>query len=113
MTSLTGRTIAVVEDEATIREAICAALRREGYGAEAFDDGLRAWEAFERALPDVAILDIGVPRLDGLDLCRRLRARSERSQSSSSRRVRRNSIVSSVSSLGRTTISASHFRCAS
>ena len=51
---------------ATIREAICAALRREGYGAEAFDDGLRAWEAFERALPDVAILDIGVPRLDGL-----------------------------------------------
>ena len=77
MTSFPGKTIAVVEDEATIREAICAALRREGYGAEAFDDGLRAWEAFERALPDVAILDIGVPRLDGLDLCRRLRARSD------------------------------------
>jgi len=78
MTSFPGRTIAVVEDEATIREAMCAALRREGYGAEPFDDGLRAWEAFERALPDVAILDIGVPRLDGLDLCRRLRARSEK-----------------------------------
>ena len=77
VTSFPGKTIAVVEDEATIREAICAALRREGYGAEPFDDGLLAWEAFERALPDVAILDIGVPRLDGLDLCRRLRARSD------------------------------------
>lgn len=72
-----GRTIAVVEDEETIREAVCFALRREGYGTEAFDDGLRAWEAFERTLPDLAILDIGVPRMDGLDLCRRLRARSE------------------------------------
>lgn len=78
MISFAGRTIAVVEDEATIREAMCAALRREGYGAEAFDDGKRAWEAFERALPDVAILDIGLPQLDGLELCRRLRARSEK-----------------------------------
>lgn len=52
-------------------------LRREGHRVEAFDDGLTAWEAFERALPDLAILDIGVPRLDGLDLCRRLRSRSE------------------------------------
>src|SRR5262245_4978832 len=71
-----GRLVAVVEDEETIREAICFALGREGYRTEAFDDGHRAWEAFSRALPDVAILDIGVPRLDGLELCRRLRARS-------------------------------------
>ena len=77
MTSFPGRTVAVVEDEVTIREAICAALGREGYRAEAFDDGLRAWEAFARTLPDIAILDIGVPRLDGLDLCRRLRGLSE------------------------------------
>ena len=71
------RTVAVVEDEPTIREAVCFALRREGYAADAFDDGLNAWQAFERRLPDVAILDIGVPRLDGLDLCRRLRTVSE------------------------------------
>jgi len=71
-----GRLVAVVEDEETIREGICFALGREGYRTEAFDDGQRAWEAFSRALPDVAILDIGVPRLDGLELCRRLRARS-------------------------------------
>lgn len=72
-----GRTIAVVEDEETIREAVCFALRREGYRTDAFDDGIQAWEAFERTLPDLAILDIGVPRMDGLDLCRRLRTRSE------------------------------------
>jgi len=69
--------VTVVEDEDGIREAVCVALRREGYRAESFDDGARAWEAFERALPDLAILDIGLPRLDGLELCRRLRAKSE------------------------------------
>jgi two-component system, OmpR family, response regulator ChvI len=77
MSAHAGRLVAVVEDETTIREAVSFALRREGYRAETFDDGLSAWEAFERALPDLAILDIGVPRLDGLDLCRRLRARSD------------------------------------
>jgi two-component system response regulator ChvI len=71
------RTVAVVEDETTIREAVCAALRKEGYAADPFGDGLNAWQAFERAVPDVAILDIGLPRMDGLELCRKLRALSE------------------------------------
>ena len=61
---MSGRVVTVVEDEDGIREAVCVALRREGYRAESFDDGARAWEAFERALPDLAILDIGLPRLD-------------------------------------------------
>jgi hypothetical protein len=43
------RTVAVVEDEATIREAVCTALRREGYAADPFDDGLNAWQAFDAA----------------------------------------------------------------
>ena len=72
-----ARLVTVVEDEETIREAVCFALRREGHRAEAFGDGLLAWEAMSRALPDLAILDIGLPRLDGLELCRRLRARSD------------------------------------
>ena len=74
---MSGRIVTVVEDEEGIREAVCVALRREGYRTESFDDGARAWEAFEHALPDLAILDIGLPRLDGLELCRRLRAKSE------------------------------------
>src|SRR5262245_36802375 len=61
------RLVTVVEDEPTIREAVCFALRREGYRTEAFDDGVNAWQAFEQALPDLAILDIGLPRLDGLE----------------------------------------------
>ena len=55
----------------------CLALRREGHAPAPYDDGMTAWEAMERELPDLVVLDIGVPRLDGLDLCRRLRARSE------------------------------------
>jgi two-component system, OmpR family, response regulator ChvI len=73
-----GRRVAVVEDEETIREGIALALRREGHEAQAFDDGQAAWEGLQGRLPDLAILDIGVPRMDGLELCRRLRARSDR-----------------------------------
>jgi len=72
------RRVAVVEDEETIREGICVALRRDRHAAEGFSDGLAAWETLQHALPDLAILDIGLPRMDGLELCRRLRARSER-----------------------------------
>src|SRR6266545_7549591 len=72
-----GRSVVIVEDEATIREAVCVALRKEGYAPDAFDDGLTAWQAFERGLPDIAILDIGLPRMDGLELCRKLRTLSD------------------------------------
>jgi len=77
MTVPAGRLVCVVEDEPTIREAVCTALRTEGYRTESFDDGVTAWERLSKALPDLAILDIGIPRMDGLDLCRRLRSRSE------------------------------------
>jgi len=73
-----ARRVAVVEDEETIREGICAALTREGYDAQPFDDGRSAWDVFDVRLPDLAVLDIGVPRMDGLEICRRLRAKSER-----------------------------------
>jgi len=67
----------VVEDEETIREGICHALRGEGHATEPFGDGSTAWDAFQASLPDLVVLDIGLPRLDGLELCRRLRARSD------------------------------------
>jgi len=69
--------IAVVDDEANIRETVGFALRREGYAVEAFADGVDAWERFERELPDLLVLDILMPRMDGLELCRRVRTRSE------------------------------------
>jgi len=78
MSPFDGRTVAVVEDERTIREAVCTALSRESYRAEAFADGMSAWEAFARRQPDVVILDIGLPKLDGLELCRRLRSLSDK-----------------------------------
>ena len=75
--SAAARLISVVEDEDTIREMVRLALAKEGYRTEVFDDGVTAWEAFSRALPDLVILDIGLPRLDGLEICRRLRGRSD------------------------------------
>jgi two-component system response regulator ChvI len=72
-----GPRIAIVEDEDTLREAVSFALRQQGHQVQGFADGLDAWTAFDAALPDLVILDIGLPRLDGLELCRRLRGRSE------------------------------------
>ncbi|HJT17088.1 MAG TPA: response regulator, partial [Thermoanaerobaculia bacterium] len=70
-------TIAVVDDEANIRETVAFALRREGYDVETFADGLEAANAFAGNMPDLAILDIIMPRMDGLELCRKIRAISE------------------------------------
>jgi len=69
--------IALVDDEPNILETVGFALRREGYQVAAYPDGATAWKAFGDALPDLAILDILMPRMDGLELCRRLRASSE------------------------------------
>ncbi len=77
MRSATPETVAFVEDEATIRETVSFALKREGYRVRLFSDGREAWESFEKELPGLAILDIVLPRMDGLELCRKLRARSE------------------------------------
>jgi two-component system response regulator ChvI len=73
-----GGLIALVDDEESLRETVGFALRREGYRVESFADGLAAWHTFEKTLPDLAILDVLMPRMDGLELCRRLRALSER-----------------------------------
>ena len=69
--------MAIVEDEDGIRESVVFALEREGHAPLAYTDGRRAWTAFEAAQPDLVILDIGLPGMDGLELCRRLRSRSE------------------------------------
>lgn len=69
--------VALVDDEASIRDSVGEALRRAGYRVDVYPDGAAAWAAFEEQLPQLAILDILMPRMDGLELCRRLRGRSE------------------------------------
>ena len=70
--------IALVDDEAGLRETVGFALRREGYRVTEYADGLAAWQELARDLPDLAVLDILMPQMDGLELCRRLRALSAR-----------------------------------
>ncbi|MGZ7039421.1 MAG: response regulator [Thermoanaerobaculia bacterium] len=67
----------MVDDEANIRETVAFALRREGYDVQLFADGAEAWAAFESSVPDLIILDILMPRMDGLELCRRFRTLSD------------------------------------
>ena len=69
--------IAVVDDEANIRETVAFALRREGYEVAVYADGADAWEEFATKLPELVILDILMPRMDGLELCRKIRTVSE------------------------------------
>jgi two-component system response regulator ChvI len=72
-----GGLVAVVDDEENLRETVAFALRREGYRVELHSDGLDAWKHFETTLPDLVVLDILMPRMDGLELCRKLRGVSE------------------------------------
>ena len=72
-----GGLVAIVDDEKNIRETVAFAVRREGYRAATYADGAEAWSAFRQQLPDLAVLDIVLPRMDGLELCRKLRERSE------------------------------------
>ena len=67
--------IAVVDDEAALRENVVYALEKEGYQVSAYANGLEAWEAREGGGPDLYVLDILMPRMDGLEFCRRLRGK--------------------------------------
>ncbi|AZM60842.1 MULTISPECIES: two-component system response regulator CseB [unclassified Streptomyces] len=65
-----------VEDDDVIREATQLALERDGFAVTAMPDGLSGLEAFRSDRPDVALLDVMVPGLDGVSLCRRIRDES-------------------------------------
>lgn len=69
--------ILVVEDEATYREVLSAALAKEGFAVVSAEDGVTALQLFEQHSPALVILDLMIPRLSGIDVCRRLRQRSD------------------------------------
>ena len=66
--------ILVVEDDAAVRDSLARTLRFEGHQVDIAADGVEALEAVRAAEPDAMILDVSMPRLDGLQTCRLLRA---------------------------------------
>ena len=66
-------TILVVEDEPSLQETLVYNLHKAGYGVEAVADGRAALEAARRSKPDLIILDIMLPELDGFEVCKILR----------------------------------------
>jgi len=71
------RTLLVVEDDAALRDTMMYTLRREGYKVLVASDGVTALEVARQQPPALVILDLMLPRLDGLDVCRQLRGRPE------------------------------------
>jgi len=71
------RHIVVVEDEEDIADLVALHLRREGYTVTLHGDGEEAWRALDREKPDLLVLDLMLPGIDGFEICRRMR-RSER-----------------------------------
>lgn len=63
----------VVEDDDTIREMVSEAMQMEGFAVSTAADGLQAWQQLSEAPFDLVVLDLMLPGLNGLDLCRRLR----------------------------------------
>jgi two-component system response regulator BaeR/two-component system response regulator AdeR len=70
-------TILIVEDEARLAEILEDYLKREGYRTERAKDGGRALELWRAAQPDLILLDIMLPVLDGLEVARRIRSESD------------------------------------
>jgi two-component system response regulator MprA len=75
---LRGVRILVADDEPAVREALGRALRLEGYDVELASDGEEMLGAVERRMPDAVVIDVLMPRLDGIAACRRLRALGDR-----------------------------------
>ena len=69
-------TIMVVDDDANIGELLRLYLEKEGYRAEVMTDGAAAIEAFDTVKPDLILLDVMMPRLDGWQVCREIRKKS-------------------------------------
>ena len=70
-------TVLVVEDEEAFIEALTVGLRREGFDVEVDRDGADALDRFDQIQPDLVLLDVMLPTISGLDVCREMRQRSD------------------------------------
>jgi DNA-binding response OmpR family regulator len=77
MDSRSQPSVLVVDDEPPIVELVTGYLEREGWSVASAGDGLEALEAVRRIDPDVVVLDVMLPGLDGVEVCRQLRAFSD------------------------------------
>ena len=71
---MSPRKILVVDDDPSIREILSIQLTRLGYEVTTADDGIEAVASFKAATPDVILMDLMMPRLDGLASCQQIRA---------------------------------------
>jgi DNA-binding response OmpR family regulator len=69
--------VLLVEDDPSIRELAATGLGAAGFRVDTAEDGRRALERFDAVTPDVVVLDLMLPELDGYEVCRELRARSQ------------------------------------
>jgi two-component system response regulator RegX3 len=69
-------TVLVVEDEESFLEALTVGLKREGFLVKVARDGVEGLELFDAVKPDLILLDVWLPRMSGIDVCRELRTRS-------------------------------------
>jgi DNA-binding response OmpR family regulator len=72
-TDAIGGRVLVVEDDADIADVLRRSLRNEGYQVKTSADGIEALDVAAAFVPDLVVLDLGLPRLDGVEVCRRLR----------------------------------------
>ena len=69
-------TVLVVEDEDSFVEALTIGLRREGFRVQVAQDGAEALDVFDAVQPDLVLLDVMLPKVSGVDVCRELRRKS-------------------------------------
>src|ERR1700751_3907791 len=69
-------TVLIVEDEESFVEALVVGLKREGFLVKVARDGAEALRVFDVVRPDLVLLDVMLPKVSGIDVCRELRSRS-------------------------------------
>ncbi len=69
--------VLVIDDEPIVRDVVVRYLEQEGFDTREAADGIAARELIEHTMPNAIVLDLMMPRMDGIDLCRWIRARSD------------------------------------